>query len=58
MKTRVNPESASRMKLLRKIAVRRTALRLCPLFFNDELLLRGEGPEEVALPIQKLLDGE
>jgi hypothetical protein len=36
------------MRLLQRIAaLHRDALRLCPLFFEGKLLLRGEGPKHV-----------
>jgi hypothetical protein len=34
-----------------------TTLRLCPVFFEGELVLRGEGPEDVLHRIEAMLAG-
>ena len=44
------------IRLLRRIAhLHRASLRLCPLFLNGKLILRGEGPEQSARQVDTLL---
>ena len=44
------------IRLLQRLAhLHRTSLRLCPLFFNDKLIRRGEGPEQAGRQVDTLL---
>jgi hypothetical protein len=33
----------------------RQSLRLCPVFFHDKLVLRGEGPEDIVQRIDAMM---
>jgi hypothetical protein len=44
------------MRLLQRLAfLHRESLRLCPVFFEGRLVLRGEGPEDVLHRIDAML---
>jgi hypothetical protein len=51
-------ECITGIKLLQRLAfLSRTSLRLCPVFFNDKMILPGEGPEVAAGKVTIMLAG-
>jgi len=55
---RVPRECNTAIKLLQRLAfLRRTSLRLCPVFFDGKIILAGEGPGNVADKVDALLAG-
>ncbi len=46
------------IQLLRRLAfLHRASLRLCPVFFDGEMMLPGEGPDDAADKVDTLLAG-
>lgn len=51
-------ECITGIKLLQRLAfLRRTSLRLCPVFFNGKMILPGEGSDVVAGKVTIMLAG-
>jgi hypothetical protein len=56
--TRGIPSENARIRLLQRMAfLHRESVRLCPVFFDNKLILRGEGPEYVLQQINQMLAG-